>query len=147
MKKRDGEERHRKETTFKTELQEALQHYLGHQSLLCKNLQERLNFPSLKQMKTTGPTKRIKPKFTQKVLVPEELQSWAWDAVDRSILLETLVYRVLSSSSSYEAVSLVYSLWPEACKYVVEAYDDVFRGCRSFVQEWEKNSERPRLLT
>ena len=88
-------------------------------------------------MKTTGPIKRIKPSFTQVVRVPEELQPWAWDAVNDTILLETLVHRVLSSSSSYEAVSIVYSLWPETCKYVIETYDDVFRGCRALIKEWK----------
>ncbi len=87
-------------------------------------------------MYVSGPTKRIRPKFTEIVKVPPELRRWAWDAVNGRIMLEILVHRIMCNSSSYEAVKLAYKLWPEACIYVVKTYNDVFRGCRAAVREW-----------
>ncbi len=85
-------------------------------------------------MQITGPAKRIKPRYTRRVPIPPEHQSFLWDEKDTAPL-EKYVYRVLAYGN-FPDIKTLFHRYPEAAHYVANTYPDLHRGVRYWINVW-----------
>lgn len=85
--------------------------------------------------------KRIVPRYTEMVVVAQDLQPFLWDHPGGEAPLEKLILRTFRYGD-FEQLKRIYQHYPEACRDIVSRYPDIKRGVKYWIKEWYGSNDR-----